>query len=255
MVVVLMAVAVYAVVSRALYDDIDNQLHSRARLLIESGSLAADPGKAIEGTAYSDVNAMLVNPGPVHLHRQPGGADAAARGAGEGCGVRRAADVAAHRQPSAGARRAPGQRQLAADLQEPGPDRPGAQTAGHRAAHRRRARCGGGRDRRWCGRPRGAAAGGPTDRGRRTGGPHRRSAAHPGLRQRRTRPAHRGVQHDAARAGRIAGAAGAAGHRRRPRTAHPADVAAHQRRTADGVRWRPVRRGCPTRRWSGCAPT
>lgn len=63
MVVVLMAVAVYAVVSRALYDDIDDQLHSRARLLIESGSLAADPGKAIEGTAYSDVNAMLVNPG------------------------------------------------------------------------------------------------------------------------------------------------------------------------------------------------
>jgi len=63
MVVVLMAVAVYAVVSRALYDDIDNQLHNRARLLIESGSLAADPAKAIEGTAYSDVNAMLVNPG------------------------------------------------------------------------------------------------------------------------------------------------------------------------------------------------
>ncbi len=63
MVVVLMAVAVYAVVSRALYDDLDNQLHSRARLLIESGSLAADPGKAIEGTAYSDVNAMLVIPG------------------------------------------------------------------------------------------------------------------------------------------------------------------------------------------------
>ncbi len=62
MVVVLMAVAVYAVVSRALYDDIDTQLHSRARLLIESGSLAADPGKAIEGTAYSDVNAMLVVP-------------------------------------------------------------------------------------------------------------------------------------------------------------------------------------------------
>lgn len=32
LVVVLMAVAVYAVVSRALYDDLDNQLHSRARL-------------------------------------------------------------------------------------------------------------------------------------------------------------------------------------------------------------------------------
>lgn len=63
MVVVLMAVAVYVVVSSALYNDIDSQLHSRARLLIESGSLWADPGKAIEGTAYSDVNAMLVNPG------------------------------------------------------------------------------------------------------------------------------------------------------------------------------------------------
>ncbi|GFG74853.1 HAMP domain-containing sensor histidine kinase [Mycobacterium botniense] len=63
MVVVLMAVAVYAVISAALYSDIDNQLQSRAQLLIASGSLAADPGKAIEGTAYSDVNAMLVNPG------------------------------------------------------------------------------------------------------------------------------------------------------------------------------------------------
>lgn len=63
MVVVLMGVAVYAVVSRALYDEVDTQLRSRARLLIESGSLQADPGKAIEGTAYSDVNAMLVIPG------------------------------------------------------------------------------------------------------------------------------------------------------------------------------------------------
>jgi two-component system, OmpR family, sensor histidine kinase MprB len=73
MVVVLMAVAVYAVVSRALYDDVDTQLHSRARLLIESGSLAADPGKAIEGTAYSDVNAMLVNPGrSIYTNNQTG---------------------------------------------------------------------------------------------------------------------------------------------------------------------------------------
>ncbi|HYB38976.1 MAG TPA: HAMP domain-containing sensor histidine kinase [Mycobacterium sp.] len=63
MVVVLMAVAVYAVISAALYTDIDNQLQSRAQLLIASGSLAADPAKAIEGSAYSDVNAMLVNPG------------------------------------------------------------------------------------------------------------------------------------------------------------------------------------------------
>lgn len=63
MVVVLMAVAVYAVVSAALHTDIDSQLQSRAQLLIASGSLAADPAKAIEGTAYSDVNAMLITPG------------------------------------------------------------------------------------------------------------------------------------------------------------------------------------------------
>ncbi|MEZ0363916.1 ATP-binding protein [Mycobacterium sp. pUA109] len=63
MVVFLMAFAVYKVISVALYKDIDNQLWSRAQLLIASGSLAANPGKAIEGTAYSDVNAMLVVPG------------------------------------------------------------------------------------------------------------------------------------------------------------------------------------------------
>ncbi|MGO9182429.1 ATP-binding protein [Mycobacterium sp.] len=73
MVVVLMAFAVYAVIAAALYSDIDNQLESRAQLLIASGSLAADPGKAIEGTAYSDVNAMLVNPGhSVYTAQQPG---------------------------------------------------------------------------------------------------------------------------------------------------------------------------------------
>ena len=73
MVVVLMAVAVYAVISAALYKDIDNQLQSRAQLLIASGSLAADPAKAIEGTAYSDVNAMLVNPGhSIYKAQQPG---------------------------------------------------------------------------------------------------------------------------------------------------------------------------------------
>ncbi|MCV6986091.1 HAMP domain-containing histidine kinase [Mycobacterium shinjukuense] len=73
MVVVLISFAVYAVISAALYSDIDNQLQSRAQLLIASGSLAADPGKAIEGTAYSDVNAMLVNPGrSIYTAQQPG---------------------------------------------------------------------------------------------------------------------------------------------------------------------------------------
>ncbi|MGH3633122.1 ATP-binding protein [Mycobacterium sp.] len=72
MVGVLMAVAVYTVVSAALYKDVDTQLQSRAQLLIASGSLAADPGKAIEGTAYSDVNAMLVNPGrSIYTANQP----------------------------------------------------------------------------------------------------------------------------------------------------------------------------------------
>ena len=63
LVVVLIAVAAYIVVSAALYRNVDNQLQTRAQLLIESGALDSDPGKAIEGTAYSDVNAMLVIPG------------------------------------------------------------------------------------------------------------------------------------------------------------------------------------------------
>lgn len=73
MVVVLMSFAVYAVVGAALYSDLDQQLESRAQLLIASGSLAADPAKAIEGNAYSDVNAMLVNPGHyIYTAQQPG---------------------------------------------------------------------------------------------------------------------------------------------------------------------------------------
>ena len=72
MVVVLMAVAVYAVVSRALYDDIDTQLRSRANLLSDSGLLEADPGKAIESTAYSEVNAMLFTPQAIYTANQAG---------------------------------------------------------------------------------------------------------------------------------------------------------------------------------------
>src|ERR1700736_4390949 len=63
LVVVLIAVAAYIVVSAALYRNVDNQLETRAQLLIDSGALDADPSKAIEGTAYSDVNAMRVIPG------------------------------------------------------------------------------------------------------------------------------------------------------------------------------------------------
>ena len=121
MVVVLMAVAVYAVVSRALYDDIDNQLQSRARLLIDSGSLAADPGKAIEGTAYSDVNAMLVNPGrSIYTANQEG--QTLPLGEPEKAVIQgELLHVAAHGQRPAGAGGPPAQRQFAADLQEPAP--------------------------------------------------------------------------------------------------------------------------------------
>src|SRR6202022_3773266 len=54
LVVVLIAVASYIVVSTALYRNVDNQLETRAQLLIDSGALDADAGKAIEGTAYSE---------------------------------------------------------------------------------------------------------------------------------------------------------------------------------------------------------
>ncbi|WP_048473775.1 sensor histidine kinase [Mycolicibacterium chlorophenolicum] len=63
MAVALMGVAVYAVMYQTLYDDIDQQLTSRADMLEESGSLAVDPGKIVEGTAYSDIKAMFVIPG------------------------------------------------------------------------------------------------------------------------------------------------------------------------------------------------
>jgi two-component system, OmpR family, sensor histidine kinase MprB len=63
LVVAAMGIFTYWVISTAMYKDIDNQLQHRAQLLIASGSLTANPAKAIEGTAYSDVNAMLVIPG------------------------------------------------------------------------------------------------------------------------------------------------------------------------------------------------
>ncbi|AFE15923.1 putative two component sensor kinase MPRB [Mycobacterium tuberculosis RGTB327] len=103
MVVVLMSFAVYAVISAALYSDIDNQLQSRAQLLIASGSLAADPGKAIEGTAYSDVNAMLVNPGQSIYTAQQPGPDAAGRCCREGGDPWRVVHVAAHHRRPTGA--------------------------------------------------------------------------------------------------------------------------------------------------------
>lgn len=73
MAVVLMGVAVYAVMAQTLYQDIDNQLTSRADMVQESGSLAVDPGKIIEGTAYSDIKAMFVIPGRAVYAANPDG--------------------------------------------------------------------------------------------------------------------------------------------------------------------------------------
>ena len=121
MVVVLMSFAVYAVISAALYSDIDQQLQSRAQLLIASGSLAADPGKAIEGTAYSDVNAMLVNPGhSIYTANQPG-QTLPVGFVGKGCHPRRAVHVAPHRVESAHPCHPSAQRELPFDLQESRP--------------------------------------------------------------------------------------------------------------------------------------
>jgi two-component system sensor histidine kinase MprB len=163
MVVVLMAVAVYAVVSRALYEDIDSQLQSRARLLIESGSLAADPGKAIEGTAYSDVNAMLVIPGrTIYTANQEG--DPADR--------RPEKDVVQGKLWMS-LRTANYQRVLAVHLSNGSsllisksltPTGKVLKRLGEHPAHRRRSRHGGRGDRGWNGRAHGPAAGGDSRR-------------------------------------------------------------------------------------------
>ena len=62
-VVLIIAGAAHTIIAKGLNRDLDDALHQRAGLMIESGALDADPGKAVEGTAYSDVNAILVNPG------------------------------------------------------------------------------------------------------------------------------------------------------------------------------------------------
>ena len=118
MVVVLMAFAVYAVISAALYSDIDNQLQSRAQLLIASGSLAADPAQGHRGHGVFGRQRDAGEPGPLDLHRQPAGPDAAGRLGGEGRHPRRLVHVAAHRRRSADPGHPPAQRQFAADLQE-----------------------------------------------------------------------------------------------------------------------------------------
>ncbi|WP_082948996.1 HAMP domain-containing sensor histidine kinase [Mycobacterium sp. 1274756.6] len=62
LVVVLVAFAVYQVISAALYQDIDHQLERQAQLLSTSGLLETNPEKAIEGTTYSNIDVMLVLP-------------------------------------------------------------------------------------------------------------------------------------------------------------------------------------------------
>ena len=89
MVVVLMAVAVYAVVSRALYDDIDNQLHSRAQPADRERVAGRRSRQGDRGHRVLGCERDAGESGPVDLHRQPAGADAAARRPREGGGARR----------------------------------------------------------------------------------------------------------------------------------------------------------------------
>jgi TIR domain/AAA ATPase domain len=61
-VVLILAVAVHIFVSTALQNSVDQQIYARVQLLVGTGLLVSDPGKAIEGTTYSDVNAMYIVP-------------------------------------------------------------------------------------------------------------------------------------------------------------------------------------------------
>ena len=59
--VAVMALAAYAVVSRALYDDVDNQLRTRADSLIDTNLVAFDPRYVAGATLYStDVSVALI---------------------------------------------------------------------------------------------------------------------------------------------------------------------------------------------------
>lgn len=61
--VAVMAIAAYAVVSRALYGDVDNQLRSRADALINSNLVTFDPRYVAGATLYStDVSVALIYP-------------------------------------------------------------------------------------------------------------------------------------------------------------------------------------------------
>jgi len=146
MVVVLMAVAVYVVVSRALYQDIDNQLQTRARLLIESGSLAADPARPSRAPLFRRQR-DAGEPGPRHY---------ATNQEGQTLPLGQPEKEVIQGQLLWSLRTTNYQRVLAihlsngsslADLQEHGAHQQGAQQIGDHPADRRRARHGGGGDR------------------------------------------------------------------------------------------------------------
>ncbi len=61
--VAVMAIAAYAVVSRALYADVDNQLRNRASALIDSNLVTFDPRYIAGATLYTtDISVALVFP-------------------------------------------------------------------------------------------------------------------------------------------------------------------------------------------------
>ena len=73
LVVTIIAAADFFIVSLALQNNVDGELRSRAKQLIDSGSLDNDPSKAIEESAYSDVNALLIIPGRTTYKANPEG--------------------------------------------------------------------------------------------------------------------------------------------------------------------------------------
>ena len=100
--VAVMAIAAYAVVSRALYADVDNQLRTRASALIDSNLVTFDPRYIAGATLVHDGHQCGADlPGPRHVH--PAGVQRAHRRPRTVRGARRARHVVAYGGQPAGA--------------------------------------------------------------------------------------------------------------------------------------------------------
>ena len=175
--VAVMAIAAYAVVSRALYADVDNQLRTRASALIDSNLVTFDPRYIAGATLYTtDISVALIFP-DLDTYTPPG-VECPHRGTRTGRGPRRARHVAADGGQSAGAGRAHPGRQHAGDRAAPGADGRRARPARLGAVHRRRVWSGPRGRRRNDGGAHRSASDRPAHRCHGTGGPDRRPDTH-----------------------------------------------------------------------------